>query len=58
VPRIVEDVPNIRAFYDPPEVHDHDIVGHLGDDPEVVGDKEDGRIKLPTKGVHQAQYLA
>ena len=45
VQRIVEDIPgDCGVFHHPPGVHDDDIVGHVGDHAQVVGDKEDGRL--------------
>ena len=32
-----------RAFDDLARIHDRDLVAHLGDDAEIVGDEDDGR---------------
>ena len=38
-------------------VHDQDVVGHLGDDAEVVGDHDDRRVELALEVLEQVEDL-
>ena len=47
-----------RAVLDgPPGVHHQDVVGELGDHPEVVGDDDDGRVELGLQVADQVEDL-
>jgi hypothetical protein len=55
--RIVEDAIDRPSFDDPPKVHHDDIIRHLGDDAEVVGDEHDRHVILGLKSTQQIEYL-
>ena len=55
--RVVEDVVDRPLLDDAPEVHDHDLVGHLGDHAEVVGDEHDRHVVLVLEIAHQVEDL-
>ena len=44
-------------FHHAAGVHDHDIVRHLRNDTEVMGDQHDGRIDLVLQAAEQVQNL-
>ena len=48
---VVEDLVHGAVLDGAAAVHDHDLVGDLGDDPEVVGDEDDAGVEL---GLHLA----
>ncbi len=52
-----EDLVRRRGLDDPARVHHHDLVGHLGDHPEVVGDQHDGHAELALEPRDQLQDL-
>ena len=39
------------------EIHDHDVVGHLGDHAHVVGDQDDGEAALAPAAADQVEDL-
>ena len=47
MPRALEQLPQPGLLHELPGVHHADAVADLGDDAEVVGDVEDGRVELP-----------
>ena len=44
--RLQQDLVDGAVLDDPAGVHDHDVVDHLGDDAEVVGDEHERRAGL------------
>ena len=42
--RVVEGLPDIGVLDNPARVHYRNVVAHLGDDAEIVGDKEQGQV--------------
>ena len=55
--RAGEDRVRRRLLDDPAGVHDRDLVGHLGDDAEVVRDDHDGRAELALQALDQLEDL-
>ena len=49
--------PGVGVFHHPAGIHDGDMLGHLGDDPEVVGDEEDRGPGFRLEFVHEVQDL-
>ena len=54
---IVEDRVDVGALDDLAQVHDDNILGHFGDDTEIVGDVEDGHVGFGLEFPHQVQDL-
>jgi hypothetical protein len=40
-----------------PKIHDGYIIGHTGDHPQVMSDKQDGCLKISPQIIHQFQNL-
>ena len=55
--RVGEEGVHVRHLHDLPGIHDRDLLGHLGDHPEVVGDEKDGGAGLLLELVHQIEDL-
>ena len=55
--RIGEDLFRIPALHRLAALHDHDIVGHLAHDAEVVGDEQHGHAELGLQFLQQLQDL-
>ncbi len=55
--RLREDLQGRGRLDDPPRVHDRDVVGHLGDHAEIVGDDHDRHPELALESFHQRQDL-
>ena len=53
-----EDRLRVGVLDDPPGVHHGDVVGHLGDDAEVVGDHHDRRVELAAQALDAARGSA
>ena len=53
----MEDIIHRPLLHYQTQVHDHDETGHLGDDAQVVGDKDDGRVALMLQLPQEAQHL-
>ena len=56
--RIFEDGARVGVFDDFAEVHHRDIIGHAGDDTEVVGDEHDRHADVGLEMAHQVQDLS
>ena len=54
---LCEDGARRRQLHHLSAVHDGDVVGHLRDDAEVMGDEQDGRAVLALEVVHQLEDL-
>ena len=52
-----EEIADGGALDDLAGVHDGDIVGHLGDDAEIVGDQDDGGAGVAAQPAHQVEDL-
>ena len=57
VARIFEDGARVGVFDDFAQVHDCDVIGHAGDDAEVVGDEHDRHADVGLEMAHQVQDL-
>ena len=55
--RVIEQVIDIRIFDHLSRIHDRHVLGHLGDDSEVVGDKKNGCTDLSFQLVDQVKNL-
>lgn len=55
---MVEDIIGPTFLYDAAPVHDHDLVSHLSNDPQVVGNHDDRRAVLFLKTDHQLKNLS
>jgi hypothetical protein len=44
-------------LHDAAEVHHHHLARDLGDDSQIVGDEDDGRLVLPLELPHEVQHL-
>ena len=55
--RRVEDLVGTAVLGRPAGVHHHDVVGQLGDHPEVVGDDHDGGVELLLQVADQVEDL-
>ena len=53
----VEQVPALGPLHHLPAVHDDDLVGHVGDDAQVVGDEDDGGAELALQVPHHVEHL-
>ncbi len=53
----MEDAVGRALFHHLAAIHDHDPVGHLGDDAHVVGDEDHGHAHLVLQQSDQRQYL-
>src|SRR6185312_11387783 len=49
--RVVEEVARLRALDYSAGIHDDDLVGDVGDDPQVVRDQDDGGVELVLEAV-------
>ena len=54
---VVEDLVGGAALAVRASVHDHDLVAHLGDDAQVVGDHDDGHAELLLELLHELEDL-
>ena len=54
---VVEDLVSSALLADGAGVHDDDLVTHLGNNAQVVGDHNDGHAQLSLEGLHQLQDL-
>jgi hypothetical protein len=54
---ILEQIGDRGLLDDLAGVHDRHPVAHLGDDTEVVGDEDHGRVRLALEGAHEIQDL-
>ena len=52
-----EQIVPITRFHDSAPVHDHDLVRHVGHDPEIMGNQEDGHVRVRLKFLDQVQDL-
>ena len=57
VPRLVEDRVDVGELDDVAGVHDDDAVCELGDEPEVVRDEDDRRVRLLARGFQHLHDL-
>src|SRR5699024_10631117 len=57
VGRIGEDLLGGALLHHTAGIHDHHVVGHLGDDAQVVGDEHDGGVDLVLQMPQQVQHL-
>ena len=55
--RVGEDLRGLAVLDRAAAVHDQGVVGHLGDDPQVVGDDDDGRVELALQVLEQVEDL-
>jgi hypothetical protein len=55
--RVLEDAGDVGLLDGAAGVHDDDAVGHLGDDPEVVGDEQDRHADLVLQLAHEVEDL-
>ena len=54
---IVEQGHHVRFLHHLAGIHDHDPVGSLRNNAQIVGDEHDGGVILPLEPLHQAQNL-
>ena len=54
---VVEDLLGGAALAVGAGVHDHDLIAHLGDDAQVVGDHDDGHAQLLLERLHELEDL-
>ena len=57
VPRRVEDREDVAVLDDASGVHDDDAVRELGDEPEIVRDQDDRRMRLALRGLQHLDDL-
>jgi hypothetical protein len=55
--RLIENLINRAIFDDLAGIHDRDIIGHVGNDTEVVGDENNRKIQLLLQVVDQVKDL-
>src|SRR5690606_13714451 len=55
--RVAEQRPDVGPLHDLASVHDDDLVHHLRDDAQIVGDEDDGGPELILELAHQVQNL-
>ena len=53
----VENVVGRASLADSSAVHDDDLVSHLSDDAQIVGNDDDGHVELLLKFLHQLEDL-
>ena len=58
MPGLGEDVAGRAPLHDAAGIHDHDPVGDLGDDAEIMGDQHDGGAEVAAELLQQLQDLS
>ena len=55
--RIIENLISRAVFDGLPVVHDHDVIGHIADDREIVADEDIGQVQFVLQIGEQVQHL-